>query len=228
MSDVDPSSPSTGDSRNGRTVHAMSIADDNAPPTSDLTTGSTYKRSNLRLYLAIAIAIVAVALLVGLLAGLLTRNSSSSSSPSSTYRAVAVQYMAIANSTNATQLLTANLAAYTAILASLASQQPDIVAFPEGGLGYLEADSLSTSNATITRQALLPFCTQLPYPAATPAPNPCLSPSSAASPANQLQLLSCLARPVPDNAGSEPVSDGAMHSRYARLRLHVTLRLRTY
>ena len=75
----------------------MSIADDNAPPTSDLTTGSTYKRSNLRLYLAIAIAIVAVALLVGLLAGLLTRNSSSSSSPSSTYRAVAVQYMAIAN-----------------------------------------------------------------------------------------------------------------------------------
>ena len=198
MSDIAPSSPSVSavavDSKSERAVHSLSIDDSAVSPRSDYASTSRKTQSDLRLYLAIAIAIVAVGLLVGLLAGLLTRNSSSSSS--STYRAVAVQYMAITNATNANQLLTANLASYTAILASLSSQQPDIVAFPEGGLGYLEADELSSTNATITRQALLPFCTQisLAYPVSTNAPNPCLSPSSFPSPANQLQVLSCLAR----------------------------------
>ena len=177
-------------------MHALSIEDDSAvtSPTPIASTG-TNKRSHLRLYLAIAVALAAVALLVGLLAGLLTRHSSSSSS--STYRAVAVQYMAIANSTNATQLLTANLASYSAILSSLSAQQPDIVAFPEGGLGYFEADQLSSTNATVTRQALLPFCATLSLAvpvSSTDAANPCLSPSSAPSPANQLETLSCLAR----------------------------------
>jgi len=176
-------------------MHALSIEDDSSStPRSDYTSTAPSKRTNLRLYLAIAIALAAVALLVGLLAGLLTRDSSSSSS--STYRAVAVQYMAILNSTNATQLLTANLASYSAILSQLAPQQPDIIAFPEGGLGYFEADELSNTNSTLTRQALLPFCTQLTlaYPVSTSAPNPCLSPSSFPAPANQLQTLSCLAR----------------------------------
>ena len=187
---------SSVDGKDGRIVHALSIDDDSAnTPRSQHTSTATGKRSHLRLYIAIAIAVIAVALLVGLLAGLLTRHSSSSSS-SSTYRAVAVQYQAIINSTNATQLLTANLASYSAILASLASQQPDIVAFPEGGLGYLEADELSATNSTITRQALLPFCTtiSLAVPVSQSSPNPCLSAPPLASPANQMRVLSCLAR----------------------------------
>lgn len=197
MSDIPPFSP-TLDSKDGHASHALSIEDDSATtPRSDRSSTAPGKQSHLRLCLAIGIALAAVGLLVGLLAGLLTRSSSSSSPSSSpTYRAVAVQYQAIINSTSAAQLLTANLASYSAILASLASQRPDIVAFPEGGLGYLEADELSSTNATITRQALLPFCTaiNITAPLSQFTPNPCLSPSAFTSPANQLPTLSCLAR----------------------------------
>jgi predicted amidohydrolase len=136
-----------------------------------------------RIAVVAVLAVVVVGLLVGLLAGLLTR---SSSSLPSTYRAVAIQYLPYSNSTSASVVISLNLEAYTSIVAALSSQAPFLVAFPEGGLGYLIADEASTTNATATH----PFCESIPPP--SPDTIPCLSLNSSSNP--QLTTLSCLAK----------------------------------
>ena len=170
--------PSSPISPNG-TVHSLSI--DSSPsspsqsststPSKPLTSSPPHPRTSRWLIPTILIlTTIASALLIGLLAGLLTR-SSSSSSPSpppptpSTYRAVAVQYLPYSNlSSPPSTLLALNLAAYRSIVSSLTPLSPDLVAFPEGGLGYLQADESSPLNATATRAALLPYCEAVPPP----------------------------------------------------------------
>ena len=195
------STPSSLSSPNG-SVHSLSIESSHTSSSPSPSSPSLHPfphpnhsklHSSRCLLLSLALTLVAAALLVGLLAGLLTRSSSSSSpsspSPSPTYRAVAVQYLPYTNSSPSTTL-SLNLATYQAIVASLIPLAPHLIAFPEGGLGYLEADEASPLNATATRAALLPFCEPLPPPSPSSS-SLCAALNATVNP--QLSVLSCLA-----------------------------------
>lgn len=148
----------------------------------DSNTSITYCK---RMIMISCLVVTVVGLLVGLLTGLLMHHSTST-----TYRAAAVQYFPYQNSTNAQLLLQVNLASYADIISQANLQSVDVILFPEGGLGYMEAENTFSNNATLAREALLLFCEAVPSPASHT--DACSQLTAAANP--QLHTLACSAK----------------------------------